>query len=100
NGKKKNKNTKNNATETPTPAPTSVPATSVRRVIADVDCIDFQFQEDAQIVLDLDPSDPYNLDPNHDGIACSSLPHRAAIVTLPATGAGPQSARMPRSTAR
>jgi hypothetical protein len=97
--KKNNKNNKNNnATETPTPAP--APPASVRRVIEDLDCIDFQFQEDAQLVLDLDPSDPYNLDPNHDGIACSSLPHRAAVVTLPATGAGPAASRAMPSTAR
>jgi excalibur calcium-binding domain-containing protein len=100
NAKKNNKNNKNNAAETPTPEATRAAATSVRRVLEDVDCIDFQFQEDAQIVLDLDPSDPYNLDPNHDGIACSSLPHRAAVVTLPATGAGPQSGRIVRSTAQ
>jgi hypothetical protein len=96
--KKNNKNNKNNAAETPTPAP--APPASVRRVIEDLDCIDFQFQEDAQIVLDLDPSDPYNLDPNHDGIACSSLPHRAAVVTLPATGVGPAASRAMPATAR
>jgi hypothetical protein len=91
------KNNKANATETPTPEPTLVAAPSTRRVLQDVDCIDFQFQEDAQLVLDLDPSDPYNLDPNHDGIACSSLPHRAAVVTLPATGSGPWSYDIGRS---
>jgi hypothetical protein len=42
----------------------------------DLDCADFQFQEDAQAVLDQDPSDPNNLDADHDGVACEELPHR------------------------
>lgn len=37
-------------------------------------CVDFPFQEFAQDELDNDPSDPYNLDPTGDGIACSRLP--------------------------
>lgn len=40
------------------------------------DCEDFQFQEDAQAVLDQDPSDPHNLDSDDDGVACESLPSR------------------------
>ena len=39
-------------------------------------CDDFEFQEDAQAVLDQDPSDPHNLDSDDDGIACESLPSR------------------------
>jgi hypothetical protein len=55
----------------------------------DLDCIDFQFQEDAQAVYDQDPSDPFNLDPNGDGVACSSLPSRAPQVSqVPNTGVG------------
>jgi hypothetical protein len=41
-----------------------------------VNCIDFAFQEDAQIVYDRIPGDPYNLDPSGDGFACASLPSR------------------------
>jgi hypothetical protein len=41
-----------------------------------VNCIDFAFQEDAQVVYDRIPGDPYNLDPSGDGFACSSLPSR------------------------
>jgi hypothetical protein len=52
-----------------------------------LNCSDFQFQEDAQAVLDQDPSDPNGLDAHPgpadgddqaggDGIACESLPHR------------------------
>jgi hypothetical protein len=42
-----------------------------------LNCDNFQFQEDAQEVLDQDPSDPNGLDGNdNDGIACESLPHR------------------------
>jgi len=42
----------------------------------DVDCADFAFQEDAQVVYDRIPGDPYNLDPSGDGYACASLPSR------------------------
>jgi hypothetical protein len=42
----------------------------------DVDCSDFAFQEEAQVVYDRIPGDPYNLDPSGDGYACSSLPSR------------------------
>ena len=55
----------------------------------DLDCIDFEFQEDAQEVYNRDPSDPFNLDPNADGFACSSLPSRdPRISQVPRTGAG------------
>lgn len=44
---------------------------------ADMDCGDFTFQEDAQAVLDGDPSDPHDLDGTPtDGRACESLPRR------------------------
>jgi hypothetical protein len=61
----------------------------------DIDCIDFEFQEDAQEVYDSDPSDPYNLDPNGDGFACSSLPLRTpVIVAVPRTGSGSEAAAL------
>ena len=47
----------------------------------DVDCFEFTFQEEAQAELDADPSDPYNLDPNDDGIACALLPSEGASAT-------------------
>ena len=40
----------------------------------DLDCEDFDTREEAQAVLDEDPADPNNLDPNRDGIACALLP--------------------------
>lgn len=49
----------------------------------DLDCADFTYQEEAQIVYDQNPDDPYNLDPSGDGFACSLLPSRSAP---PATG--------------
>jgi hypothetical protein len=55
---------------------------------ADLDCANFSFQDEAQLVLDDDPSDPYNLDPNDDGFACTSLPARFAVTSVPSTGAG------------
>jgi hypothetical protein len=65
----------------------------------DYDCSDFAYQEDAQAVLDQDPSDPYNLDGDGDGIACETLPRRGSSgsgatqpsgsgITPPATGVG------------
>ena len=55
----------------------------------DIDCIDFTFQEEAQQVYQQDPADPYNLDPNGDGFACSSLPSADPIVSqMPRTGSG------------
>lgn len=40
----------------------------------DLDCSDFATQEEAQAVLEEDPSDPHRLDRDGDGIACESLP--------------------------
>ncbi|GAA5126105.1 hypothetical protein [Pseudonocardia adelaidensis] len=48
----------------------------------DLDCSDFDFQEEAQAVLDADRSDPHRLDGGvdgaADGVACESLPGRGA----------------------
>lgn len=41
---------------------------------ADIDCADLVSQPVAQRILDRNRNDPFNLDPNGDGIACSSLP--------------------------
>lgn len=58
----------------------------------DLDCVDFDFQEEAQAVLDQDLSDPNNLDPNGDSFACSSLPSETGdqivVTTMPRTGSG------------
>jgi hypothetical protein len=73
------------------PAPTVVVVDEPRtvRIQEDFDCVDFEFQEEAQEVYDEDPSDPYNLDPSGDGIACSSLPSSdARVVQVPRTGIG------------
>lgn len=43
----------------------------------DYRCVDFAYQEMAQVILDEDPSDPSNLDPTGDGLACSRLPLQA-----------------------
>ena len=60
----------------PDPTPTAAQEPSAVPEIPDVDCADFAFQEDAQVVLDHIAGDPYNLDPSGDGFACSSLPSR------------------------
>lgn len=52
---------------------------------ADLNCIDFTYQEDAQAHLAANPADPDNLDGDNDGIACEERPHRPAgvVVTVP-----------------
>ncbi|MFI7401092.1 excalibur calcium-binding domain-containing protein [Streptomyces sp. NPDC049541] len=55
---------------------TTGPTAVVAHAQTDVDCHDFAFQEQAQAVLRANPSDPFRLDADHDGIACEDLPHR------------------------
>jgi hypothetical protein len=45
-------------------------------LVGDLNCKDFQYQEDAQAVLDATPGDPNHLDDDKDGIACESLAPR------------------------
>jgi len=60
------------------------------QTMEDLDCVDFDFQEEAQLVYGQDPADPFNLDPNADGFACSSLPFADPQVSqVPKTGIGP-----------
>ena len=40
---------------------------------AELDCVDFATQEEAQAVYDQDPSDPNELDGDKDGVACEAL---------------------------
>src|SRR5215212_5202351 len=63
----------------------------------DLNCDDFPFQEDAQAVLDRDPSDPNGLDRDNDGIACEELPRRGGGGEPPVGGRPPTRAT---STAR
>jgi hypothetical protein len=51
---------------------------------ADRNCTDFRYQEDAQAVLEADPTDPNNLDSSHDGKACETLPSRGSSTTTTA----------------
>ena len=44
----------------------------------DLDCADFATQEEAQAVLDADPSDPNGLDGEGDGVPCEDLPSSGA----------------------
>ena len=69
------------ATATPDP---NVPPTPE---VVDMDCVDFTYQEEAQAVLDADPNDPFNLDPNFDGIACALLPSQNAAQPVDPTPA-------------
>jgi hypothetical protein len=77
-------------TPTTTVPPTTVPPTT--EVPADKDCEDFATRTDAQNELAKDPSDPFNLDTDGDGVACEEptegvkTPPRGGVET----GLGPQ----------
>jgi hypothetical protein len=78
-----------NQNEEPAPTEVAVDEPKTVKIKEDFDCVDFEFQEEAQAVYDKDPSDPYNLDPSGDGIACSSLPSSTPRVSqVPRTGSG------------
>jgi hypothetical protein len=79
-----------NQEEEPAPTEVVIDEPETVRIQEDFDCVDFEFQEEAQEVYDQDPSDPYNLDPSGDGLACTSLPSLSPRVTqVPRTGSGP-----------
>jgi len=87
---KKRQGSRRNQPNEPTPTEVVIDEPKTVRIQEDFDCVDFEFQEDAQEVLDQDRSDPYNLDPSGDGVACSSLPLASPRVgQLPRTGSGP-----------
>jgi micrococcal nuclease len=50
-----------------------------------MDCGDFSSQAEAQAMLDADPSDPYNLDSDGDGVACEDIGGGAASPSASAT---------------
>jgi hypothetical protein len=78
-----------NQEEEPAPTEVVIDEPETVRIAEDFDCVDFEFQEEAQEVYDEDRSDPYNLDPSGDGVACSSLPSMNPRVTqVPRTGIG------------
>jgi hypothetical protein len=69
---------------------TAGPATAVAHARTDLDCSDFAFQEDAQAEFNRDPSDPFRLDADSDGIACEVLPHRTSPAVTPTATTFPQ----------
>src|SRR5688572_10586667 len=82
-----------NQEEEPAPTEVVIDEPETVRIEEDFDCVDFEFQEEAQEVYDEDRSDPYNLDPSGDGVACSSLPSsNPRISQVPRTGIGTSSA--------
>ncbi len=80
------------ATPPPTPSPTATPTATATHTatatatppnlvgacgscaLSDCNCSDFATHAQAQICLNADPSDPFNLDGDNDGLACESLP--------------------------
>ncbi len=85
-------------------AATPVPPTATPLASGDgtFDCSDFTNQETAQVILEADPTDPNNLDPDVDGVACEELPPRgtAPVDGFPTVGTGgdadPSTGRMVR----
>jgi hypothetical protein len=70
-------------TSTTTSTTTEPPTTTTAPTDKDtLNCSDFQFQEDAQAVLDGDPSDPNNLDADNDGIGVR-ICHTVSLRRLP-----------------
>ncbi|WP_410562521.1 excalibur calcium-binding domain-containing protein [Amycolatopsis sp. cmx-4-61] len=65
----------------------------------DKDCTDFQYQEEAQAVLDATPGDPYHLDRDKNGIACESLRHRPQQPSTTTTTSTTTTAKKPTHTA-
>lgn len=58
----------------PGPPPISLEEACGLCAATDCNCSDFDTQAEAQACLNADPSDPFNLDGDNDGIACESLP--------------------------
>lgn len=56
------------------PAAPEVPS----QTTGDKNCSDFATREDAQSVLNANPSDPNELDADNDGLACEQLPSRTS----------------------
>jgi micrococcal nuclease len=56
-----------------------------------LDCASFQTHEEAQRVLEQDPSDPNYLDGDGDGVACEDLPKSQPDDQPPSTGSGSDS---------
>ncbi|WP_425440477.1 excalibur calcium-binding domain-containing protein [Prauserella shujinwangii] len=57
----------------PEPAPSTQDNPAPAATDTDKDCRDFASQDEAQAVLDADPSDPHRIDGDNDGIACEAL---------------------------
>lgn len=69
---------------------------------ADLDCLDFASREEAQAVLEADPSDPNALDADGDGLACEetfSAPPTEAASPLPEAEAPVADSETPVQTA-
>jgi len=60
----------------------------------DLDCAAFATQHEAQAELESDPSDPYGLDADNDGIACEDLPSGGNVTADPSTGNCPGARRL------
>jgi hypothetical protein len=58
-------------------------APPTRPPAGDKNCTDFLSQAEAQAALRADPSDPWDLDRDRDGIACETRPGPKDLVPVP-----------------
>jgi hypothetical protein len=77
---------------------TAGPLSGAALARADLNCRDFTYQEDAQAVLAMDPTDPNNLDADDDKIACEYLPHRGRTTPSPSHSPTTPASRPPKHT--
>lgn len=66
--------------------PTSQSASPGGEVDSNLDCASFETHEEAQRVLEQDPSDPHYLDGDDDGVACEDLPESQPDDQPPSAG--------------
>lgn len=70
----KGTNTYHQTHGSPTSSPTAQTSSLPACVNSDCNCSDFETQAQAQRVLNALPNDPFDIDRDHDGLACESLP--------------------------
>ena len=61
---------------------------------ADLNCADFATQAEAQVVLVADPSDPNQLDANHNGVACENYLYAPSSATSTTASPAPRSGQV------
>src|SRR5262249_24954900 len=70
--------------QAPTTVPQAQPQPAPKRPpTGDMNCTDFRSQAEAQAGLRSDPSDPWDLDRDRDGVACETRPGPKDLTPVP-----------------